>query len=160
MDIYHFHPTTGEYLGQSLADESPLEPGVFLVPAYATTTPAPADTAGFVRKFDGTAWGYVPVEAPNADPTPDPVLTPEQIRAAMPSLTMRQFRLGLLGAGLYEAVQNAVNSMSEPQRSAAKIEFDFASVVLRTNPLVTTLASALGLTDEQVDFLWMSSVDL
>ncbi|MCW3478956.1 hypothetical protein OL229_05175 [Neisseriaceae bacterium JH1-16] len=40
--VYHYAPGDGAYLGQSQADESPLEPGVVFVPAYATLDPVPA----------------------------------------------------------------------------------------------------------------------
>lgn len=40
-NIYNWHPITKEFVGTSKADESPLEPGVYLVPAYATQTPIP-----------------------------------------------------------------------------------------------------------------------
>lgn len=43
MDIYHYHPTTSEYLGTGNADPDPLEPGNWLVPGFATTTKPPAD---------------------------------------------------------------------------------------------------------------------
>ncbi|QOK96828.1 phage tail protein [Ralstonia pseudosolanacearum] len=39
--VYHYHPTTGEYTGSSLADHSPLEPGVVLIPTQATTQAPP-----------------------------------------------------------------------------------------------------------------------
>jgi hypothetical protein len=39
--IYHYAPAGGAYLGQSLADECQLEPGVYHVPANATLDPVP-----------------------------------------------------------------------------------------------------------------------
>lgn len=39
--IYHYHPVSREYLGYSEADESPLEPGVLLLPAFCTRTAPP-----------------------------------------------------------------------------------------------------------------------
>ena len=54
--IYNYHPNTGEYLAQSRADESPLEPGVYLLPAHSTdlAPPQPPDT--MVAVFRGGAW--------------------------------------------------------------------------------------------------------
>jgi hypothetical protein len=45
MQVYNFDPNTFEYLGASTAFESPLEPGVYLVPANATATPVPTFNA-------------------------------------------------------------------------------------------------------------------
>lgn len=41
MKIYHYSPETRLYLDNSVANESPLEPGVYLVPAYATSVAPP-----------------------------------------------------------------------------------------------------------------------
>jgi hypothetical protein len=63
MEIYNYNPVTGEYLGPSQADESPLEPGVFLIPAYACTdAPPPSGQNEAAVRADGEhgAWQVVP----------------------------------------------------------------------------------------------------
>lgn len=42
MDIFNYHPLTGEYLGVGAADENPLQPEEPIVPGFATTIPPPA----------------------------------------------------------------------------------------------------------------------
>jgi len=42
MEVYTYNPVTGELVGISEADESPLEPGNFLMPAYSTELEPPA----------------------------------------------------------------------------------------------------------------------
>ncbi|CCF95833.1 phage tail protein [Ralstonia solanacearum] len=53
---YHYHPTTGEYAGSSIADRSPLEPDVVLIPAYATDQAPPAASAREVAVFRDRSW--------------------------------------------------------------------------------------------------------
>lgn len=77
-----------------------------------------------------------------------------------PQLTMRQFRLGLLGSGLLGLVENAIDSMQDPAKTAARIEFEYAATVARNHPLVESLSSQLGLTDEQIDALWSHAAGL
>ena len=77
MKIHHYHPETLEYLGESDADESPLEPGVFLIPAHATEAAPPAEVAGKTRHFEGGVWVLRGIPPPPALP----VKTPEEIAA-------------------------------------------------------------------------------
>lgn len=77
MKIYHYHPETLEYLGEGRADESPLEPGVFLIPAHATPAAPPEEVAGKTRHFEAGAWVQRDIPAPPAPP----VKNPEEIAA-------------------------------------------------------------------------------
>ncbi len=60
MDIWTYDAATGELIECVAADESPLEPGVWIVPAHATTTEPPPAVAGQARVWRDDAWGYVP----------------------------------------------------------------------------------------------------
>jgi hypothetical protein len=93
-------------------------------------------------------------EAPSdPEPAPQPVVVPQ-------SITPRQARLALLGAGLLETVQAAFAEIPEPQRTAAQIEWDYALTIERGSPLVAQMAAALGMTDEQVDALFVAGAQL
>jgi len=56
MKIYNYNSENGYFVGESLADESPLEPGVYLIPAHATEIVAPKATEGKVAVFVNDAW--------------------------------------------------------------------------------------------------------
>ena len=73
------------------------------------------------------------------------------------SITMRQARLMLLGAGLLPSVDSMIATFPEPNQSIAKIEWEFASEILRTSTLVGALGSSLGLTEAQLDDLFIQA---
>lgn len=56
MKIYNFHPETGEYLGESEADKSPLEKDVWLVPANATEKKPPTAGENEIPVFSEEGW--------------------------------------------------------------------------------------------------------
>lgn len=73
MLIYHYDETTKAYLGQSRANESPLEPGAFLIPANATDTPPPPPDPDRILVWTGQAWEHQDKpEPPPEPPEPDP----------------------------------------------------------------------------------------
>lgn len=65
------------------------------------------------------------------------------------SITMRQARLYLLGAGLLEQVDSIVS-----QNEAWKIEWEYATDVVKNSPLVVALSSQLGLSSEAIDVMF------
>jgi hypothetical protein len=56
MKVYNYHPDYKYYLGFSKADESPLEPGVFLIPANATEKKPPEPQIDKVHIFVNNEW--------------------------------------------------------------------------------------------------------
>lgn len=59
----------GYLIGPTVADESPLEPGVFLLPAGAVDANAPSIPEGFRAKWNG---GGFDLESIPVDPEPEP----------------------------------------------------------------------------------------
>lgn len=87
--------------------------------------------------------------------------TPEEIEASLKSqipsaVTMRQGRLALLQFGLLDTVDSALAAIEDSiQRRAAQIEWEYATEIRRDSPLVTQLSSSLGLTEKQMDQLFL-----
>ena len=65
------------------------------------------------------------------------------------SITMRQARLYLLGAGLLSQVESIVS-----QNEAWKIEWEYATDVVKNSQLVITLSNQLGLSSEAIDVMF------
>lgn len=64
----------GLLVGETEADESPLEPGVYLVPARCTLTPPPAEVPeGKWPRWTGKSWALVNKPAAQESTTEDPV---------------------------------------------------------------------------------------
>jgi hypothetical protein len=54
--IYNYHPETGEIINESPADESPLEPGVILIPSFASAIKPPNTAIREVAVFADAQW--------------------------------------------------------------------------------------------------------
>mgnify|MGYP000881398425 FL=1 len=85
----------------------------------------------------------------------EPVLNP-----VPQEVTMRQARLALLENGLLANVQPAINSLPEPDKTKAQIEWDYSNALQRGNPFVATLGAALGLNEESLDNLFITAAKL
>jgi len=117
--------------GRYLGGYSGAEP-----PEGAISVPHAPDDARQV--WDGAQWGVVPAEIPQ-------------------SVTMRQCRIALLDAGLLDGVQSSIASMPGADGERARIDWEYALEVRRDWPLIAYMAGDLGLTDEQVDALFVTA---
>jgi hypothetical protein len=76
MRIWHYHYITGELLGEDVADESPLQPGQFLIPANSTTQSPPDPQDGKMIVYQEGQWELRDIPQPE----PEPPRTREQAR--------------------------------------------------------------------------------
>ena len=95
----------------------------------------------------GWAWDGSTLSAPAAPPV---------VVTVPSSVTMRQARLALLGAGLLDTVETAIAGAGP----AAAIEWEYTQEVQRASGLVLAMATALGMTDAQIDALFIAAAKL
>ena len=89
-------------------------------------------------------------EEGNLAPTFDqPIIVPKLV-------TMRQAKLALLQVGMLDAVDAAIASISDDtERKTAQIEWEYAQEVERDWPTMLAVTSAMGMTEAQVDELFV-----
>lgn len=102
MKVFHYHRETGAFLGEGEADLSPLEPDVWLIPAYATAKKPPKASKGKQAVWVDDSWELQLIPEPAPEPAPEmpqpqpaPVLTPAQKLEAT-GLTVAELKI-LLG---------------------------------------------------------------
>ena len=83
----------------------------------------------------------------------------DEMRARNPvpqQVTMRQARLALLKAGLLDDAEAVVTAAGRE----AMLEWEYAAVVERSNPVITIVQQQQGVTDEQIDDLFREAAKL
>lgn len=163
MLIHNYHPVTGEYTGAGLADPSPLEPGQFLIPGYATTVEPPEPQEGFFRRFVDGAWGYSPIVAPETPPTPEPVPhVPSEISdrqffqelANMELITEEEAEDAVASGVVPAAMLALVNLLPQEQRFPARMLLKGATKFERSHPITDTIGQMYGMDSAALDDLW------
>jgi hypothetical protein len=95
---------------------------------------------------DGIEQKWVP-------PPPPPPPAPKVV-------TMRQARLALLQAGKLADVDAAILALPSPDKETAQISWEYATEVRRDSALMQQLATAIGLTEADLDSLFTQAVTL
>lgn len=131
-----YHPQTAEHI------RNPL-PAVEDWAASTEMDLPPYDPQAESCRFVDGVW-LVEVNAPPAPVVPGAV-------------TMRQARLALLNAGLLSQVDVLIGALPSPQKEAAQIEWEYSQEVQRHNGFVSLLAPSMGLTEAQLDQLFITA---
>lgn len=143
--VYKYHPVSGIYVGQDHADESPLEPGVFLIPASATTKVPLSPKDGKYVVFVNGDWQYKDIPPPPKPEEPNPQPEP-QPPADAESCSARQFKLQLYFMGILDEVENWVETKDRP----IQIAFEYSATFVKNDPMMQLGFSELGFTPEQM----------
>ena len=116
---------------------SAINSGCIVFPDLSYSPPRPSQ----FHKWDGSDW----VDNRTADEIA------AHKRKQMPNSTPIEFDIKLNNAGLYDAVQELIKDSFD-----LRIAYNRATFFSRTDAFIDQARIALGLTDEQVDEMWMS----
>lgn len=86
---------------------------------------------------------------PSFEPTPIPT-----------EVSMRQARLALFQQDKLSLIQPLIDAMTDPQKTATQISWDYATEVHRDDDLVVQLSAAMGLTSADLDTLFTLAATL
>jgi len=85
----------------------------------------------------------------------------QELKNRLPRVaTARQIRLALVDAGLLDSVQTAFADLAEPMKTKAQIEWEYATEIDKNSPLIQKLYPKLGLTEEQLDDLFVAAANM
>lgn len=133
----------GRFIGETVADESPLEPGVFLLPAGAVDANLPVIPAGFFARWDGR-WVLTKIPGP---------VEPEPVPEELPVLTPAQFWMQLAIDGDEPAALAIIDTLPRVQQILALRARDYR----RDNELLIQLATALQKNSDDIDAFFRSA---
>ena len=116
------------------------------VPEFFGTCPEDADT-----QVDGVLGVYLQADWET--------MREDEMRARNPvpqQVTMRQARLELLKRGLLDDVEAVITAAGRE----AQIQWEYAAVVERSNPVIAIVQQQQGMTDAQIDDLFREAAKL
>lgn len=70
------------------------------------------------------------------------------------------FRAILTILNIAPQVESLINSLPEPQKTVANVQWQYGNYIERNHPLINSLGSELGLTKEQIDNIFLEASKL
>ena len=99
---------------------------------------------------------FIDAHFPGAELLPEP--EPVQTSVVPQSVSRAQGKLALIGAGLWPAVVAFVDGITDPaQKAYAEVALNDTQEWRRDSPFLASVAAALGLSEEQLDTLFITS---
>lgn len=121
----------GYFVGITVADESPLEPGVFLLPAGAVDAEPPTVPEGQRAKWNGQ-WVFEDIPQPEPEPEPEPEPPEPTLEEQAEMLRMqRQSAYQEESDPLFFKAQRGEATMDEWQAKVAEIKTRFPAEAAR-----------------------------
>lgn len=89
------------------------------------------------------------------------ILTSYKEVPQIPDVTPRQIRQALILSGVsINDIEAALDSLPEPLKSLARVEWEYSISFQRNRPLVSQVGALLGWTSDQLDNLWRFAASL
>ena len=99
---------------------------------------------------------FIDAHFPGAELLPEP--EPVQASVVPQSVSRAPGKLALIGAGLWPAAIAFVDGISDPvQKAYAEVALNDTQEWRRDSPFLTSATAALGLTEEQLDALFITA---
>lgn len=162
VQVYQVRPD-GVLVGYTVADESPLEPGVYHLPGYCVAEEPPSFTQGQQARWDWEAEVWIIEAAEDAESPPD---EPDNVDPVK-EVSIRQFAQALAETGqLTWADARAWGARGEvpppileeiekiedfTERNRTLMFLEAAKSVERRHPKTLELADLMGWSSEQLD---------
>lgn len=149
----------GVFVGPVVADESPRDPGVYLLPYGTVDLPPPSVPTGHVARPVNGAWQFFAIEAEIESERP--AKTQEQILAewrAAASVSRFQVRVALYQAARLAEVEALMADPETPM--LMKLAWADAQEFRRDGATVAAMAASLGLSGHQVDELFIAAAQI
>lgn len=128
---------TGMFLRDDFTFNEETEIGLEVNPAQGFYHP----------KWDGEKW----VEGATAEE-----IEALNIEIVPEKISSRQLRYQLILQGFnLETIEQALNQLPEPNRSLAKVDWEYATNFYRNNAMIVAVGQLLQLTEEQIDNIFI-----
>lgn len=84
-----------------------------------------------------------------------------EVRNRLPSVVSPlQFRYALIKLGLFENIQTAINSLNEPAKTIAMMEWEYAVEIDKNSNVIQLLATQMGLTSDELDNIFVVASEM